>query len=256
MPSERYFLDRAFVKNDVQELRDAEFHHLAHAMRTKKGDKVELVNGKGSWARAIVRDILKEKALVVIESTLQEPLTPPRLILAQALPKPSRLDFILEKGTELGVDLFWLFPGCYSVKKELSTHQLERAHAIALAAMKQCGRLTLPGIILKPPLAQWSALTNVTLFFGDLSPDASSFSDVWSSLPLKSSPIVFFIGPEGGFHPQETSLLRHQGGMGLKLHPNILRTDTAALAALTLFSQRLPYKPEPSLDLESPAALP
>lgn len=236
MPAERYFLDHSFKPNDHYELKGSEFHHLAHVMRTRKGETVELVNGKGALAQATVRDILKEKAILTIDQVYQEPDQPCRLILAQAIPKPNRLDFILEKGTELGVDCFWLFPGQYSAKKEFFPHQLERAQTLTIAAMKQCGRLTLPNLILQPSLDEWPSLAEMSAFFGDLESEAPPFEEAWKKLNSPSYPILFVTGPEAGFSKQEVHILRERGATGVKLHPNILRTDTASIMALSLLS--------------------
>lgn len=240
MPAERYYLDDVLTVNKRCELKGPEFHHLAHVMRTRKGESVELVNGKGSLAQAIVQELMKEKALLHVEHVIQEPERPCRLILAQAMPKPNRLDFILEKGTELGVDQFWLFPGDESVKKEVFPQQLERARTLTIAAMKQCGRLTLPEMMIKPRLNQWSSLNEMTTFFGDLDPEAPPFETAWKGLLAQPSyPIVFVTGPEAGFSEEEVQVLREKGARGVKLHPYVLRTDTASVMALSLLSHWL-----------------
>lgn len=239
MPSERYFIDADLHHNQYQELSGSEFHHLAHVMRTKKGESVEIVNGRGTLAQARVSDLGKDKARLQIEEIYQEPTPPCRLILAQALSKQNRLDVILEKGTELGVDQFWLFPGHHSAKKECYPSQLERGHAITVAAMKQCGRLYLPSITIKPALDEideWGELTQSSAFFGDLDPAAPLFEVAWNKLNPPSDPVIFITGPEGGFSQQEIGLLKEQGAIGVKLHANILRTETASLMALSLLS--------------------
>lgn len=240
MPIERYFVENVFCVHDCQEIEGAEFHHLAHVMRTRKNDVIELVNGRGALAKASVLEITKQKAMVKIEEVAQEPLHPCRLILAQAFPKPNRLDFILEKGTELGVDSFWLFPGMLSPKKEFFPQQLERARQVTIAAMKQCGRLTLPNIVMQPSLEKlFSTESSHCAFFGDLSPDALPFENVWKNLHTFSYPVVFVTGPESGFHQKEVDFLKNQGVLGVKLHPYILRTETASLMALSLLSHWL-----------------
>lgn len=239
MPAERYFLETTFKVHEQHELKDAEFHHLSHVMRTRKGEMVELVNGKGALAHAMVQEIKKEKVLLQIEQVKQEDPHSYHLILAQALPKPNRLDFILEKGTELGVDSFWLFPGQRSAKKEFFPHQWERARTLTIAAMKQSGRLTLPEILLQPPLEEWPSLTNMTAFFGDLALEALPFEKEWHKLKNPSQKILFVTGPEAGWSEQEIENLRKQGATGVKLHPHILRTDTASIMALGLLSHWL-----------------
>lgn len=238
MPTERYFCDAPLQLHSSQNLDGAEFHHMVRVMRTHKGDTVELVNGKGVLAQATVQEIGKERAILSIDSLYQEPHHPAKLILAQALPKQNRLDFILEKGTELGVDAFWLFPGSQSAKKEIYPNQIERARAITIAAMKQCGRLTLPEVLLYPSLERWEPFQSPA-FFGDVASDAPRFEDAWKKMQPASYPLIFVTGPESGFSHEEEAVLKHLGATGIKLHTNILRTETASLMALSLMSHWL-----------------
>lgn len=235
MPSERYYLSESLRPLDRKLLKGSEFHHLAHVMRTRQGGKVELVNGQGSLAQATVADLGRNQATLLLDSIKEIAKTPAKLILAQALPKPNRLEFVLEKGTELGVDEFWLFPGETSQKKEIYPQQIERAEAITIAAMKQCGRLFLPKVLIKPPLEEWTAFSS-TAFFGDVAPSTPLLDDIVSTTEL---PIIFVTGPESGFTQNEIELLKNKGAKGVKLHQNILRTDTASLAAVTLLSMSL-----------------
>lgn len=235
MPAERYFIDANLNIHQQQELSGSEFHHLVHVMRTRKGDLIEVVNGRGTLAQAIVQDLSKDKARLQIEDIYQEPPSSCQLILAQAIVKQNRLEMILEKGTELGVDSFWLFPGDHSAKKEYYPSQLERAHTIIVSAMKQCGRLYLPSIIIKPPINEWDTLSSSS-FFGDLDFSAPLFATVWQQLTSPSYPAIFITGPEGGFSKPEIDLLKKQKALGVKLHSHILRAETASLMALSLLS--------------------
>jgi 16S rRNA (uracil1498-N3)-methyltransferase len=155
------------------------------------------------------------------------------LILCQGIPRFNRLETILEKGTELGVTEFWLFSGVLSEKEEFSPNQHKRMEQILISAIKQCGRLDLPSIVLKPPLLDWPPLSG-TLFFGDTAPDAPW---IWKLPPplAGKDPVYLFIGPESGFHPRESAHLQEKlGATGVKLHDNILRTETASLTGLSL----------------------
>jgi 16S rRNA (uracil1498-N3)-methyltransferase len=139
------------------------------------------------------------------------------------------LEWTLEKATELGATEFWLFPGKRSEKKDLSKSQIHRLETILINALKQCGRLYLPKIILKPPLEEWQ-IPSGSLFFGDFS----------TTTPLKKTfddTVTFFIGPEKGFSPAETLLLREKfKAHPISLHENILRAETAAITVLSQFS--------------------
>lgn len=236
MPAERFFIDCTLKSGQQLILEDQEFHHLAHVMRVKIGENVEIVNGRGALATAIVRSIDKKRAALEIETVNVTPPPKEEVILAQAIPRSSRLDFILEKGTELGMTQLWIFPAVHGERKRLTEHQCERMRALTIAAMKQCGRLYLPMIVQMPALAEWTE-PKVPSFFGDLDPAAPSLAEAWQESPSKG--ILFFIGPESGFTSDEIDALRAMQAVGVKLHKNVLRTETAALVALSLISQRL-----------------
>lgn len=221
MPAERYYLDSPFLSLTVT-LEGDELHHLAHVMRAKEGDTVELVNGRGVLALAAIVSIQKSEAQLKINSMHQETKRP-IVILAQAMTRQNHLEWIIEKGTELGVCAFWLFPGERSEKTEFNEERLKR---LTISAMKQCGRLTLPALEKKPPLSAWKPIGGA-LYFGD-----PQSKDILSK-PSKE-PAVFFIGPEKGFSPSEQEILRCiLKARGIKLHDNILRTETASLVALS-----------------------
>ena len=232
MPAERFFIEDELHPQAKVIIKGNEFHHLAKVMRTQKGDLVELVNGKGTLAVAIVQELHKDQAALSINEARTEPFLPPRLILAQAITKPDRLAFILEKGTELGVDVFWFFPGHLGQHKELYPQQKERARALTIAAMKQCGRLFLPSIELKPALDKWPEIEGQS-FFGDLDPEAPWLGSK-EALPSSIYPIIFFTGPESGWSDKEVQILKEKGVKGVRLHQNVLRSDTASIVALSL----------------------
>jgi 16S rRNA (uracil1498-N3)-methyltransferase len=232
MPHHRFFTTDILEQGQLVTLRDEESHHL-RVLRSKPGDCVELVNGGGVLAQARLCSLDKASAqLEVIALTAKQEFPSKRqLILAQALPRMNHLDWIIEKGTELGATAFWLFPGLLSEKATLSDNQEARLRALAIAAMKQCGRLDLPEIVVKPPLLKWQACDG-SFFFGDTVEGAPYLADHSPASPLPS-PIVVFIGPEKGFTEKERHYLLHSlHAKGIRLHPNILRAETAPLVAL------------------------
>lgn len=238
MPSERYYIDQdTLSENDIIDLQGNEYHHLAHVMRTRVGEEIELVNGRGFLATAIVKKLLKDRAILGVEKSTFSVPEVKSVILAQALPKANRLDFILEKGTELGVSEFWLFPGERSAKKEAFPNQMERMNTIIISAMKQCGRLYLPSIIFKPSISDWPEWHG-SAFYGDVNPEAPLFAKAWKESE-HAFPILFFVGPEGGFTDREEEEILKRGGKGVKLHRNILRTETAAIVGLSLIAHWL-----------------
>ena len=231
MPAERFYLNESFFENQKAILKEEEFHHLSHVMRLKAGEEVELINGNGSLAFATISSLEKHKAILSIQKVHLEIKPPYQLILAQALPRLPRLEYILEKTVELGVTALWLFPGELSEKKELSSSQHQRVHHVIISALKQCGRLFAPELLFLPPLLSWdpSSLPPHS-FFGDTRPTAPFFSTLLQS--EKPSSLLIAIGPEKGFQEKET-LWMEKHLKGVKLHDNILRTDTAAISAVS-----------------------
>lgn len=237
MPEKRFFVPSALNEHSSIKLEGDEAHHLKHVMRCKPGDGVELINGRGSLADSEVAAIGKTSIELKIGSVRNEQPPAFEIILAQAIPRQGKLEIILEKGTELGMTSLWLFPGKLSEKKEFrfSETQLTRMEKITIAATKQCGRLFLPTIELKPSLESWEKPL-LPLFYGDTSSDAPTFYSSWLKEPPTRG-LIFIVGPEPGFHLKELEKLKDLGAQGVKLHHNILRTETAPLAALSLISQ-------------------
>jgi 16S rRNA (uracil1498-N3)-methyltransferase len=236
MPHHRYYLDAPFLESETLVLADEEFHHLARVLRARKGDVVELVNGRGQLAQATVTELKKRDAelhiLRVSEGTGQK--SP--LILAQALTRMNHLEWVIEKGTELNVTSFWLFPAILSEKNLLSKTQSTRLDHLMISAMKQCGRLDLPTLETKPSLLEWTSLQG-TLLFGDTVEGTPYLWDLPLSKPLPA-PIFIFIGPESGFESRERVFLQESlQAKGVRLHANILRAETAPLVALSLIQQ-------------------
>lgn len=235
MPAERYYYPQPFRTGETIHLEDQEYHHLLHVMRVKEGESVEIVNGNGLLGNATVLKHEKKRCLLGIENVMSAPPPKEQLILLQGIPRQNRLDFIIEKGTELGVTEFRLFPAARGEKRALSDSQLERLKAVTIAAMKQCGRLYLPAIVTTSPLSQSKRKEELPLFYGDTRPEAPILLDKWK-VAEKNQGAMVCIGPESGFSAEEIEALEKMGAVGVRIHPNILRTDTASLAALSLIS--------------------
>ncbi len=227
MPAERYYTEASLEEGSSVTLEGGEHHHVAHVMRSKEEEVVELVNGKGALAQAKIRSLKKRVVELELISKEQAPEEDRELILIQAIPRQGRLDTILEKGTELGVTSFWLFPGERGERK-LKEQQIQKLKSTLVSALKQCGRLYLPEIKLLPSLKKWNELPS-NCYFGDFSEEAKPLSS------QRQAAIV--IGPESGLSDEEIRSLRSLGATGATLHHNILRADTAAIVALALLSQ-------------------
>ncbi len=215
MPINRFFTEELLEKGKTITLAAQEEKHLK-VLRVSFKDEIEIVNGKGELGLGR----LTKKFQITIHEVIKEKPTNRQHILAMSLIR--KLDLVIEKTVELGVDALYLFPAIESEKKGLSENVKMRLQTIAISAMKQCGRLWLP------PIELFSSLQTVplsaTVLFGD--PTGEPFRPV-------SNDSILFIGPEKGFTEQELHYLQNKG-KGVRLHPNILRAETAAIAAVCL----------------------
>jgi len=142
--------------------------------------------------------------------------------------RASKLEWVVEKGTELGANAFLFYTAVHSEKDELSSNQLERLRYLAISALKQSGRLYLPSFEIVPDL---SALfvKEARFLFGD--PRAK---DRFEFASLKGTPeIVFVTGPEQGFSAEELAVL-DKYAKGVRLSANVLRAETAPIAAASM----------------------
>lgn len=231
MPIDRYYLNSPLDAQNTVQIQGTELHHM-QVTRIRVGEQVELINGQGTLAVAELSTLNKKEAWLSILQVSHAPKPGRNIILAQATPRINRLDFIVEKATELGMTELWLFPGELSERKSLSENQLERLQAQLISALKQCGRLWLPAFIQKPPLSQWSKLDCMCLY-GDVNPAAPPLSHLYSG----GADVLFAVGPESGFTEREEAILRQLNFQGVKLNEAILRTDTAAIIAVGLLAQ-------------------
>lgn len=239
MPSERYYSSKNFIEGDVIFFEEQEFHHLIHVMRTRAGEEVEIVNGNGQLAVAIVKSLEKKRAVIEIANVLTAKPEQYPLILAQSIPRTNRLEYILEKATELGATEIWLFNSTNSEKRVFTDHQKERLDTILIAAMKQCGRLFLPKLKFSKSMEEIFPLKDsIKAYFGSTNPLAPPFFDILNEQSARKGGSLFCVGPEGGFTDEEDHFMVLSGLIGVKLHSNILRTDTAAIAGLSIISSK------------------
>ncbi len=205
--------------------------YLTQVMRRGLGDEVALFNGRdGEW-RARIAQIGRRDCLLTVEARLRVQAAGPDLELIIAVIKRAPLEWSVEKATELGVSRVRLV----TTRRTNTDHvRLERLTAIAIEAAEQTGRLDVPEIVAPEPLGSLldSWPTDRALVFCDEGGGGSPA--LTASLP--PPPAAVLIGPEGGFSPEERArLLALSYAARVSLGPRILRADTAAVAALTLW---------------------
>ncbi len=228
MPSNRFFFDGALLNGAEIALDGPEDHHLRHVMRVRLGEQVELVNGRGSLAGASVHALEKRASLLRIQDVVTQ--APPVQTIALGIPllRPSKLEWVVEKGTELGVSAFLLYVADHGELDTLSQHALERLRHVMIAALKQSGRLHLPELSMEKELG--SLLNRGGLIL---------FGDTRSSAPwIKATAepqVVFITGPERGVSEREHALLTARG-QGVRLSAHVLRAETAPIAAASILA--------------------
>lgn len=209
-------------------LEDLEAHHLIHVLRASPGDIVELFNGTGLVASAQVTSLHKRDAKLQILGSHREEPSPRQIIVATAVPKGDRFDWLIEKATELGVTRVIPLRTARSVVEPRDS-KLEKQRQTVIAACKQSGRNHLLEL---SATTTWSDFANRELgqgasFIAHPGPMARAASP---SLWQGKASIVFAIGPEGGFTEEEVELALGHGAMPISLGPRILRIETAVLA--------------------------
>ncbi|MGE0180330.1 MAG: 16S rRNA (uracil(1498)-N(3))-methyltransferase [Sphingomonas sp.] len=204
-------------------------NYLANVLRLRAGDQVKLFDDRtGEWL-ATLGDVAKRRVTLTIGAQLRERERVADLWLLFAPIKRGRIDWLVEKATELGVDRLMPVVTARTVVDRLNLDRL-RAHAIEAA--EQCERTALPA--LAEPVKLKAALAAL--------PEGRAlyFADEEGGAPLRDAarpgPAAILIGPEGGFTDEERAMIRdHPAACAITLGPRILRADTAALAAIAIW---------------------
>ena len=219
-------------------------HHLRDSLRVRPGDSLSLNDGCGTRYRVEVTRVTSQVIVSHIIDRLTEPApkTSP-IVLGQSLIKGDKMDWVIQKATELGVARVALIHSTHSVIKpspERLEHQRSRWERIARDAAQQSEQWTIPTIADPVDLAEICRQYASAPLKGILVERSNGPS--LSAIPLPSGrqrPIVLLIGPEGGWAPEEQRLAQEQGFLPLALGPRILRAETAAIAALSILQSRL-----------------
>ncbi len=226
------------LKNPICTISDKkEIHHIKNVLRLKKGQEVYLFDGQGTEAQCNIIKISNTSVKFKILKKIKNLEKKTHIVLACAIPKKSKFESIIEKCTELGVDeIIPLNTKRTEVKileKNLNK-KMNRFKEISINASKQSKRNILP--IIHPIATLKTALNQLDDtsigFIGWLESQKKEIKDlVTQELKLKSR-IIFFIGPEGDFTPEEISLATEAGCIPISLGKTTLKVDTAAISVI------------------------
>lgn len=238
----RFYVDPENVHNNEIFIEGKEANHILAVMRLKEGDIVVVFDGTGEEYTGFIKTAdKKHRSLTVeiIKTTKPATNKVPEIDVAQAIPKKDKMDYILEKATELGVSgiipvitsrTIVRLDGPAALKKTI------RWQKIAMAAAKQCGRVSAP--LVKSIVSFKELLTGIDCYdlclFATLQDPTVSIKSVLSG--FRGRRILVLIGPEGGFTPEEIKQVDAINCRFISLGKNVLKSDTAGLFILSVIN--------------------
>ncbi|WP_313704173.1 16S rRNA (uracil(1498)-N(3))-methyltransferase [Massilia sp.] len=235
----RFYCPQPLRPGATVDLPESVAHHL-HVVRLQPGAALTLFDGSGGQYGATLADIGKKRASALVGAhEAVEVELPYAVTLAQGLPEGSKMDWIVEKAVELGVAAVQPLAAQRSVVR-LSGERAEKRHAhwegVIVAASEQCGRNRLAQLAPVAELNRWLAAPQEAQ--GQrilLSPRATQSLAGWAQANPAQA-LTLLVGPEGGFTREEEDAALAAGALPLSIGPRVLRTETAALAAMAMLA--------------------
>jgi len=230
----RIYTDRALAVAETVILDVSASHYLARVLRVSAGDPVILFNGDGIDYTGEIVDT-HHKGVTVLLSGSQAPAneSPLRITLVQAISRGERMDFCLQKVTELGVGCVQpLLSSRVEVRLDKKREAKRLAHwqAVVVSACEQSGRAVVPDVLPPLQLAEWlTAESNGQRLV--LDPKTKT---KLTDKRLEGNPVAILVGPEGGFTKEELGQAKDSGVIAVSLGPRVLRTESAGPAALAV----------------------
>jgi len=238
MRQSRIYTPQPLQPADSVELTGSTGHYLARVLRLSRGDSLVLFNGDGRDYSAEITAVQSQRVLArLLDSSVPDKESPLKITLVQAVCRGERMDYALQKATELGV--FCIQPLIshrveVRMDKSREAKRLQHWQGVVIAACEQSGRALVPEV--KTPLSMTEWLTNTDQSRRlVLDPFAA---DRLSGLTLGRGAVSIAIGPEGGFTDQEMAAVRTNGLATVSLGPRVLRTETAGPAAIAVLQAK------------------
>ena len=234
----RVFVQQPLSPNQMIALEGDISHYLLKVLRLKPGAKLTLFNGDDHTYSACITDIEKKKVLVnILDKTFQSLESSTHTHLGQALTRGEKMDFVLQKATELGVsDITLLSSEFTSVKfsHERLEKKMQHWQKVITSACEQCERNVVPTLHPVMPANDWLLQTKAQLKLMLHPTDSQSLN----TLPTEAKSVALAIGPEGGFSQAEHQFAEQHKWHSFSLGPRILRLETATIVALSLLGGR------------------
>jgi 16S rRNA (uracil1498-N3)-methyltransferase len=231
----RFFIEGTHAVGDLVALDASDARKVATVLRMRDGDEIEAIDSASRRYRATVERDGQSVRAHLVEALPAHPGSGLRIEVAQGIPKGQKMDFIVEKLTELGASA--ILPLHSSrVVADASPAKLQRWRRLARTAAMQCGRADVP-VVLDPTdidgLAARCAAVDLALVPWELA-DRVPLREVLPGMLAGVREVLVAIGPEGGFAADEIARLESAGARAVSLGSRILRTETAAMALLAM----------------------
>jgi len=210
-------------------------HHASRVLRLREGDRVEIFDGIGNERRGVIAGISgKHVEIGELAATNSNRESPLRTVLAQAMASSEKMDWVVQKATELGVTEIQPLDTERSVARlsaERAEKRLEHWRSVAISACEQCGRNVLPEIHAPLDIMAWLRQTQTA-------PETKLILLPQGAASLHAQPkpqagVVLLIGAEGGFTAAESETALNSGFAAIRMGARVLRTETAAVAGLS-----------------------
>jgi 16S rRNA (uracil1498-N3)-methyltransferase len=230
----RFPVRQSQIKNSQAIISGSDYRHIVKVLRLKVGHEITLFDESGMEHNATIAEIAKSEVKIAIaaskrvatESSLD-------IALLQGVPKGNKMDFIVEKATELGVKT--IVPVIADRSQIRETRKIERWQKVAKESSKQCGRTTPPDIWTLKSFQEAIELhgyARLQMILDKQSKDNIKY--IISNTPQSPINIALLVGPEGGFSNEEIKMAREKGFIPTGLGPRTFRTETASIVAITI----------------------
>ena len=218
-------------------------HHLRESLRLQPGEILSVTDDRGNRYRAEIAEVTSRELVGRILDTTSPPAkATPSIIFAPALIKGEKMDWVIQKATELGVERIAPVLANHSVvrpRPERIEHQRARWQRIALEAAQQSERWSVPTIDEPATIAHMLSASKTATSKIVLAERSHGISLTSVPLPAGQSEVWLLVGPEGGWEEEEVRQALQQGFSAVTMGPRILRAETAAIAAISVLQSRL-----------------
>ncbi len=235
----RFFISPEQVNDRCITISGEDVRHIATVLRMKTGDELLLCDGKGAEYRATIAHVNRSEIIADVKARAKRDVRSPLITLGQGLPKADKMDFIVQKATELGVaNIVPIITERTIMKVRDEEKRITRWQKIAREAAMQSNRPDIPkvgAIVAYKDFLRTPHSAPRTLLLLPWEEGTIPIKEILRSNPGVKA-IVILIGPEGGFSPTEAAMAKETGFHLASLGPNILRTETAAVAALSMIA--------------------